>query len=167
MEFKQVKARAQQFLTERTATQKFATLGLALSLVMFFNYPTLLEVVIRTGIFTATMTIVGYCFDRFGIKGLVISFLLILIIALTSTLVTYQCLIGDPYFGPHENPVTGEVDYGKWDGFRLMECDKGEFPWYYEDVSWSEKKEWCSEEGRESIIFCKGVLSDSNETASG
>lgn len=152
MDLKQAKARFQQFLTERSTTQKFATAGLALSFVMFFNYPTLLEALVWTGGFTGLMTLTGYCLNRFGVKGLLV--FPVILVPVIFMLSAHGCLLGLPHYFPEENMFTGESRHGQWDGFRVKHCDKGRMPWYYRDLPPEEKNMLCNTQRWNETLYC-------------
>mgnify|MGYP006290272737 CR=1 FL=1 len=151
MEFKQAKT-ISTILGERSNTQKFAALGLILSLAMFFNYPTLLEVFLWTGGLTAVMTLTGYSLDRFGRKGLAV--LPAIVVPAIFLISASGCLLGLPHYFPKANMFTGEVQHGQWDGFRIKHCDKGRMPWYYQELPEDRKSEMSRKEKWNETLYC-------------
>lgn len=61
--------------------------------------------------------------------------------------------MGSVIHPPAENPLTGEIDAEGYDGFRVKTCDKGRYPWYYQELPREEIMAYCDNNPKDD--YCK------------
>jgi len=121
-----------------------ASIGLVIGLAVFINLPTIGGVIAKTVIFTLLGASIGHIFDKPGLKSLTLSIVLIVPATVVTGFVPPQCTLELYIHEPTENPLTGEVQTGDYEGYRLEACDKGRHPWYYQQTSQEKITEYCN-----------------------
>lgn len=145
--------------------QKGALIGLLLGTVSFFNLPSLNSFLTSLVASIIVFGLLGYVKGRYGSKWAGFGFLLALMafIALGTSTCNMMAVIHDPA----RNTLTGEVDgYGGFDGFRLMTgCDKGEYPWYYEDLSENEVDSFCEDNSDANYCMRENAIEEARRNS--
>lgn len=132
---------------------KGAILGLALGMISFINLPSLSTFVLYTVALTAVFAVVGHLASHRGWKKLMTIGGVVAVVAGLFLIILGGCTLESWFAAPAENPVTGEIETGGYDGFRVMACDKGQWPWYYKSLNETEMDTFC--ETRDSSMFCR------------
>lgn len=122
-----------------------AAAGILTGLILFFNLPSLTGFLLNTIICSVSLGIIGYLKSRKGSFWASGGFILFLLVFILPSAVSSCSLMGTTH-EPARNSFTGEIDGdGGFEGFRLMSCDDGEYPWYYSELDDTKIQSFCSE----------------------
>lgn len=120
-------------------------LGLVAGFVFSFSLPAVTGFIGQTLVFTAVLGTTSFLKDRYGWKAGIPAIAVVLIGLLFFG--TNLCSLMGVNHEPARNTFTREIDAsGGFDGVRLMtDCDRGQYPWYYQSLNEEEVDEYCSE----------------------
>lgn len=115
--------------------------GAVLGLILFFNLPSLESLLVQTAALSVGFGALGLAVERGSVKLAAPIVLLGTLLCLLWLFHSSQCAAYGVIHGPAENSITGEVVEDGFNGFRLKRCDRGHYPWYFEDADRDDLRE--------------------------